>query len=65
MRPIVDWKRLKTIVPYSRQHITRLEKTGQFPSRVRLGQCRVGWYVDEIEDWLNSRPRARLDDNAP
>jgi prophage regulatory protein len=57
MKRIIDWKVLKTYVPYSRMHIGRLEKAGQFPKRVRLGQCRVGWYEDEVAAWLESRPR--------
>tara|TARA_R110002072_G_scaffold103657_4_gene227423 strand:+ start:178 stop:378 length:201 start_codon:yes stop_codon:yes gene_type:complete len=46
---IIDWKQLKELQPYSRQHIARLEKAGKWPKRVRLGQNRVGWVHDEIE----------------
>jgi prophage regulatory protein len=46
---IIDWKQLKELQPYSRQHIARLEKAGKWPKRVRLGQNRVGWVFDEIE----------------
>jgi prophage regulatory protein len=52
---IIDWKALKTMVPYSRQHITRLEKARKFPKRVRLGQCRIGWVHDEVLDWIKER----------
>ncbi len=45
---IIDWKTLKTMQPYSRQHIARLEAEGKFPQRVQLGQCRVGWVYDEV-----------------
>ena len=45
---IVDWKVLKTMQPYSRVHIGRLEKAGEFPQRVQLGQNRVGWVYDEV-----------------
>lgn len=44
-----------TYVLYSPQHIARLEKAGQFPKRVRLGQCRVGWVEEEVMDWLRQR----------
>jgi prophage regulatory protein len=57
MRRIIDWKALKTIVPYSRQHIARLEAQERFPRRVQLGHCRVGWFADEVEAWLETRPR--------
>lgn len=54
---LVDKKGLKTIygVPYSHQHIARLEKAGQFPLRKRLGACRVAWLCSEIEAWIASR----------
>lgn len=35
---IIDWKVLKNLVPYSRQHIARLEAAGTFPKRVFLGE---------------------------
>jgi prophage regulatory protein len=54
---IIDWKVLKTMVPFSRQHLHRLEKLGKFPRRVRLGAHRVGWWLHEIEDWLGGLPR--------
>lgn len=53
----IDWKELKTIVPYCRVHIARLEKAADdpFPKRVRLGQCRVCWMLDEVQAWLKRR----------
>jgi len=49
---------LDEIVPYSRTHRWRLEKAGQFPSRVTLGENRVCWWQDEIQDWIDNRVRA-------
>ena len=62
---LVTKKELKTVfgVPYSFAHIARLEAAGQFPTRVRLGVCRVAWYADEIEEWIASRPRIALHDS--
>ena len=45
---IIDWKVLKTMQPYSRQHILRLENAGNWPKRVILGPNRIGWVYDEI-----------------
>lgn len=44
----------------SRSSIYRLEALGQFPKRVRLcpGGTATGWYENEIDEWLASRPRA-------
>jgi prophage regulatory protein len=52
---IISKRQLKELVLYSPQHIARLEKAGQFPKRVRLGQARVGWIEDEVLDWLKQR----------
>jgi len=56
---LIDWKTLTTMVPYSRQHILRLEQAGRFPKRVRLGQNRIGWVLSEIEDWITERMEGR------
>ena len=64
MTRIVDWKTLKTMVPYSRQHVARLEKVGRFPQRVRLGEgprSRTGWVYDEVVAWIE----ARMSDRDP
>lgn len=52
---IITQKELRLLVPYTPQHILRLEKAGKFPSRIRLGQNRVGWLLIEIEAWIASR----------
>ena len=48
-------KEVRDRVCYSPQHIARLEKAGLFPKRVRLGQNRVGWVEDEINQWIEAR----------
>ena len=50
---------IETIVPYSMNHIRRLEEAGQFPKRVRVCANRVGWVRAEVEQWLNDRMGAR------
>lgn len=52
---IITRRQLPGIVPYSLSHIARLERTGNFPKRVRLGPCRVGWVESEVQDWLAER----------
>jgi prophage regulatory protein len=42
---------------YSYASLWRLERAGQFPSRVRLGPAAVGWYEDEVDEWVRSRVR--------
>lgn len=50
---------LQRLVPYSRNHLRRLEAAGQFPRRVRLGANRVAWLREEVEQWLTARVEAR------
>jgi prophage regulatory protein len=57
---IVTKRELRLIVPYSPQHVLRLEKQGSFPKRIQIGARRVGWYLSEIETWLAERPKGSL-----
>jgi prophage regulatory protein len=41
----------------SRTTLWRLERQGDFPTRVRLGLNSVGWREDEIARWIDTRPR--------
>jgi len=52
---IVTQKELTLLVPYTQQHIRRLEKAGKFPRRLKLGQNRVGWRLIDIEAWIAVR----------
>ncbi len=56
---ILSKRQLKELVLYSPQHIARLEKAGQFPLRVKLGQARVGWIESEVLAWLQERIDSR------
>lgn len=52
---IITKKELRALVPYTPQHIHRLEKAGRFPRRLQLGPNRVGWRLTDIERWINER----------
>jgi prophage regulatory protein len=59
-RLLVSKKELKALgIPYSPQHIARLEKAGEFPQRIVLGQCRVAWRYKEICAWIDERVARR------
>ena len=47
----------------SRIQLWRDIKVGTFPPPLELGPNSVGWYEDEIDDWLASRPRRTYDAN--
>jgi len=56
---IITKEELREMVPYTSQHIQRLENEGKFPRRVKLGDNRVGWVLSEVEEWLEVRMAAR------
>ncbi len=61
-RRLVTFSELKQLgVPYTRQHLSRLEKQQppRFPKRVRLGGWRVVWLWPEVEAWLQDHVRQR------
>jgi hypothetical protein len=33
----------------------RMEQSGQFPKRIKIGQRAVGWLSSEIENWLKGK----------
>lgn len=59
-RQLVTKKELRTLgIPYSFQHIARLEVAGKFPKRVQLGQCRVAWRYGEVMEWIAEKVALR------
>ncbi|MEL7476729.1 MAG: AlpA family phage regulatory protein [Cyanobacteria bacterium J06555_12] len=58
-KQLIDKKELTKLVKYSPQHIARLEKAGQFPKRLQLGQNRVAWLLTEVEEWIEARVERR------
>ena len=65
---IVTFKELKVLkgIPFSREHLRRLEAAGKFPKRVRLaeGGDSYGYLEKEIDDYLAARAAARNDGRA-
>lgn len=58
---LVSKKELRTVcgIPYTPQHIARLEAAGKFPKRVKLGPNRVAWLLSEVDAWVNERLTCR------
>ena len=61
---IITFKELKTLkgIPFSREHIRRLEADGKFPKRVRLapGGDYFGYVEKEIDEYLLARAADRV-----
>jgi prophage regulatory protein len=56
---LITKKQLLQRIPYTIQHIQRLEAQGRFPGRVQVGPNRVAWIESEIDEWLAARVAAR------
>ena len=56
----LPYEELRQLVPYTRQHLSRLERAGLFPKRVQIGANRVAWRADEITAWAEARSGARV-----
>jgi prophage regulatory protein len=56
---VISRKELLEMIPYTSQHILRLEKAGKFPRRIPIGARRVGWWLHEILAWLKAREAER------
>ena len=57
---LLTWAVLDPVVPYTRQHVGRLERVGKFPRRVQVGPGRVAWREREIRAWFDALPRGPL-----
>jgi prophage regulatory protein len=56
---LITKRELCRMVPYTPQHILRLERRGKFPRRVQVGPNRVAWLESEVEAWVAARVAER------
>jgi prophage regulatory protein len=56
---LITRRELRAIIPYTPQHILRLEKKGHFPRRIKVGPNRVAWLQSEVEQWIAKRVSER------
>ncbi len=52
---LLSKRQVLDLVPYSAQHILRLEKLGKFPKRMRLGngpRAKAFWVEHEVGGWV-------------
>lgn len=65
---LITFKELKPLkgIPFSREHLRRLEAVGKFPKRVRLaeGGDYYGYMEKEIDEYIAARAAARNDGRA-
>lgn len=46
-------------IDYCNVHLLRLERSGNFPPRIRLSPYRVVWSESEIKSWIAGRLKDR------
>ncbi len=52
---LLSLKQVKDYIPYSTMQIYRLEKAGQFPRRIKIGQQRVAWKESDVKSWIDAK----------
>ena len=65
VKKFIVLRQVQEIVPYSASYIWRLERSGEFPKRIRLGGNRVAWLQSEVESWIEGKIAARADGTPP
>ena len=55
---LLTWNQVDDLTPFSRVHLWRLIKAGQFPAPLQVGKRRVAFRESEINAWLDAKPRA-------
>jgi len=58
-RRVVPAAEVCRLTNLSRTTVWRGVREGWLPAAIKLSGGRVAWFLDEIEDFLASRPRAR------
>ena len=56
---LLPWEAVRARIPFTRQHLSRLEKAGLFPRRVQVGGQRVAWLESEVDAWIEARAAER------
>jgi len=60
MNQIIRKPELFSKLSLSDATIWRMEKSGKFPRRIKLGGNSVGWFENEVEAWLLKKSADRL-----
>jgi prophage regulatory protein len=63
---LIDFKELKPKkgIKYTRDHLRRKCRAGEFPQPVAISTARIAWIEAEIDAWLADKARARDQDEA-
>jgi prophage regulatory protein len=63
---LIDFKTLGPSkgINYSRDHLRRKVKAGEFPRPIPVSDRRIAWIEAEVDQWLADKARARNQDEA-
>jgi predicted DNA-binding transcriptional regulator AlpA len=63
---LIDFKNLAPLkgINYSRDHLRRKWKAGEFPKPIRVSEHRIGWLESDIDQWLADKANHRSAENA-
>ena len=61
-RKLISKRELLNLIPLSYPAIWTRMRAGEFPLSVKLDAAgsKVFWYLDEVQTWIESRPRSEL-----
>ena len=45
---------------YKKSKIYQMVRDGEFPAPVKLGARHVAWIEEEVQEWINNRPRVEV-----
>ena len=58
-RKLIRRQEVEELTGLSRSTIYAWVRQGRFPRPVKVGPHAVRWYLDEVLEFINSRPRSR------
>lgn len=58
---VLRLKQVQAQTGLSRSTIFALQQRGIFPQSIKIGPKATGWYEDEVQNYIETRPRGRGD----
>jgi prophage regulatory protein len=62
MKRLLHKKEVETLMNMGYDSLRYQIRKGQFPAPIKLTQKKIAWREEDIEEYLNSRPRATYRD---
>ncbi|WP_409017795.1 helix-turn-helix transcriptional regulator [Caballeronia sp. LZ033] len=59
---VLTVKQVSECIGLTRFTIAAWVREGKFPQPIQLGARRIGWRSDEVQAWIDARPRANADE---